>query len=243
MRQPPASRPVGYQRWNHLLFLHWQVEACEIQATLPSGLTVDLHEGAAYLGIVPFFMQRIRPAFLPPVPWLSWFLELNVRTYVHDAADRPGVWFYSLDCNQALAVTLARQFFHLPYFRSRMSACRAGDTVDYRSQRREEPGPPARYLWTPHGAAKEAEPGSLEFFLAERYALFCAAPSGQLYEGRVHHAPYRLRETQVQEWSLQPASMAGFQLSYPPCSALAADYVDVAIHSLVPIASAGDTPT
>ncbi len=89
LRELPDAAPVGRQRWKDLLFLHWQVPVEAVQARLPEGLTLDVHEGAAWLGVVPFFMQRIRPVYLPPVPWLSWFLELNVRTYVHDREGRP----------------------------------------------------------------------------------------------------------------------------------------------------------
>jgi hypothetical protein len=75
---------VGKQRWSELLFAHWKIDAPTVQATLPRGLFVDTFAGDAYIGVVPFFMQRVRPAWLPPLPWISWFLELNVRTYVHD---------------------------------------------------------------------------------------------------------------------------------------------------------------
>ena len=103
------------QRWAGLLVLHWPIEISLIQDRLPPGLHVDTFNGQAWIGVVPFFMQRVRPTGLPPVPWLSWFLELNVRTYVHDDAGNPGVWFFSLDCNQPVAVEIARRAFHLPY--------------------------------------------------------------------------------------------------------------------------------
>lgn len=99
------------QRWEKLLFLHWAWDAAEVQRTLPLGLTVDTFEGRAWLGVVPFFMRDVRPAWVPSVPGISNFLELNVRTYVFDGRGRPGIWFYSLDCNQRLAVRAARTFF------------------------------------------------------------------------------------------------------------------------------------
>ncbi len=104
------------QSWDHLLFLHWVLSPARIQETLPPGLWVDCHDGQAYLGIVPFFMMRIRPNGLPSVPYLSHFLECNVRTYVHDEQGTPGVWFYSLDTNRWLAHWIARNFFKLPYY-------------------------------------------------------------------------------------------------------------------------------
>ena len=232
VRQRPAAAAIGYQRWNHLLFAHWKIEPRAVQAILPRGLFVDAHEGAAYVGVVPFFMQRVRPAWLPSLPWISWFLELNVRTYVHDARGQPGVWFYSLDCNQPLAVAIARRFFHLPYFHARMSAKRQDAAIDYRCQRRGETGGPWRYEWRPGPHAAPAEPGSLEFFLIERYALFSTDHAGRLYEGRVHHAPYRIHTPIVSELSASPARLAGFDLQGEPVSVLGAHSVDVSIFPL-----------
>nr|WP_256199118.1 DUF2071 domain-containing protein [Verrucomicrobium spinosum] len=125
-----------YQTWSHLLFLHWEWDAAAIQRTLPSGLHVDTFGGSAWVGLVPFFMRNIRPRYLPAVPWVSYFLELNVRTYVHDDEGRPGVWFYSLDCNQPLAVWTAQTFFHLPYQHARMTAeFGTGKEIHYRCHR------------------------------------------------------------------------------------------------------------
>lgn len=234
-RARPAGIAVGHQRWNHLLFAHWTVDPAHIQATLPPGLFVDTHEGAAYVGVVPFFMERIRPAGLPPLPGLSWFLELNVRTYVHDDAGRPGVWFYSLDCNQPIAVAIARGFFHLPYFHADMAAERTDDGGwSYFSQRR---GSRRRdhFVWTCDPTAfTPAQPGSLDYFLAERYRLFSVDDHGDLHSGKVHHAPYRLQRPHVRAWSGEVARLAGFELRGPPDSLLAAAAVDVAIFPLRP---------
>ncbi|RYD26824.1 MAG: DUF2071 domain-containing protein, partial [Verrucomicrobiaceae bacterium] len=129
MRVRPAGRPVMFQRWSGLLFLHWRMNPEEIQRRLPHGLHVDTFGGKAWVGVVPFFMERIRPVGIPAVPWLSWFLELNVRTYVYDDKGRPGVWFFSLDCNQPVAVEFARKIFHLPYQHAAMNAEGAGGGV------------------------------------------------------------------------------------------------------------------
>ncbi|MDP4593007.1 MAG: hydantoinase B/oxoprolinase family protein, partial [Beijerinckiaceae bacterium] len=119
-----AAYPVMFRQWRDLLFLHWEYPVEAIQATLPNGLFVDTFAGKAYLGVVPFFMQKIRPRFLPAVPGISDFMELNLRTYVHDKAGVPGVWFYSLDANQWMAVQIARRFFHLPYEYAKMKSSR-----------------------------------------------------------------------------------------------------------------------
>lgn len=189
-RERPPRKWSMHQTWRDLLFLHWRVEPERIQRTLPAGLFVDVHDGAAWIGIVPFFMRDIRPRWCPWVPGFSAFLELNVRTYVYDAAGTPGIWFYSLDCNQSLAVWGARTFYHLPYRHARMAAPATPDgTIAYSSRVKRSP-------WhcdvTYRLAAEEriASPGSLEFFLLERYVLFAANRAGRLFTGRVHHRPY-----------------------------------------------------
>ncbi|MCF7688407.1 MAG: DUF2071 domain-containing protein [Cephaloticoccus sp.] len=192
----PAGRPVMQQQWAQLLFLHWSWDPAVIQRTLPAGLTVDTYEGKAWVGLVPFFMRHVRPAGWPPVPGISNFLELNVRTYVHDAAGRPGVWFYSLDCNQWLAVKVARTFFHLPYEHAKMSAriCPEDGAVDYLAQRRgiSATAGASRFRYRLAGTTVELEPGTLEFFLLERYRLFAFDQrKSRLLSGQVAHRPYQ----------------------------------------------------
>lgn len=226
--EKPQGRPVGFQRWSDLLFLHWEIEAASIQETLPDGLYVDTFEGKAYLGIVPFFMEKIRPVFLPPVPWLSWFLELNVRTYVYDGEGRPGVFFYSLDCNQPVAVALGRRFFHLPYFRAKMSATRDGALIDYHGKRQGALNAACRYTWLIEEEKHEAAVGSLEFFLVERYRLFTSTGKS----GLVHHRPYRIGNADLRAMTTLPAEQAGFELRGLPVSILCADAVDVQVFAL-----------
>lgn len=207
-RTPPRGLSVLNMRWEHLLFLHWRWDVRAVQATLPAGLMVDTFDGTAWLGIVPFFMRRVHPPGLPCVPGLSDFLELNVRTYVRDARNVPGVWFYSLSCNQPLAVALARRLFHLNYVHARMSARVSGETVFYESFRPRSPL--AKFRYRPAGVFRETEPGSLEFFLAERYVLYSVNSEGRLFSGKVHHVPYATAPAEVSEWSFQPAGTDGF---------------------------------
>ena len=209
--RPPAG-PVMFQQWRELLFLHWEYPVVEIQRTLPEGLFVDTLAGKGYLGIVPFFMQNIRPRFLPAVPGLSNFMEMNLRTYVHDHAGVPGVWFYSLDANQPLAVAIARRFFHLPYEHATMRSSRTADgAIRYQSQRRgdEANGEGCVFEYAPGAELPTAAPASLEFFLIERYRLYAAA-GGHLWRGAVFHQPYPLCRARVTAWNEHLLSLNGF---------------------------------
>lgn len=229
----PGGCPVMRQRWAGLLFLHWPVAPALIQARLPEGLFVDLYAGQAWLGVVPFFMERVRPVGLPPVPGLSWFLELNVRTYVHDAAGRPGVWFFSLDCDQPLAVEIARRVFHLPYEHASMQVVRRGNRVDYACRRRSVGAEVARFDYELAGTSMPAAARSLDHFLVERYLLFSARRDGGLFCGRVHHPPYQIAPAVCNGWSAAPLAWDGFpRPAEPPVSALVAAPVDVRIFPL-----------
>ncbi len=201
-----------YQRWSDLLFLHWEYSAESIQATLPEGLFVDTFGGKAYLGVVPFFMQNIRPRFLPAVPGLSDFMELNLRTYVHDRAGVPGVWFYSLDANQWLAVQIARGLFHLPYEYAKMTATRTPEgRIRFASARTgaKANGKTCAFDYTPAAALPQSAPDSLEFFLTERYRLYSLAPDG-LRRGAVFHQPYPLTRATLGGWDEHLLTLNGF---------------------------------
>jgi len=236
----PESTPVMRQRWRHVLFLHWALHPAEIQQTLPPGLTVDVRDGHAWLGVVPFFMQGVRPNRLPAVPGISDFMELNVRTYVYDAQGRPGVWFYSLDANQWLAVKVARAWFHLPYHHAVMTADWSADhrEVDYRSRRRRS-STLTRFVYRMPALSetRPAAPGSLEFFLVERYRLFASdRSSGILLTGRVWHEPYQVGPAEVGVWDPVMAGLAGFDLDgRPPDHICASPGPDVEVHDLGPV--------
>jgi len=231
VRKQPSRSHVMLQRWEKLVFLHWRWDPAELQRTLPPGLYVDTFHGDAWLAIVPFYMRGIRPRFCPPVPSISHFLELNVRTYVHDEQGRPGVWFYSLDCNQALAVWTARTFFHLPYQHAIMRAETRDGWIDYGCQRRDASSE-SRFRYRIANEPHAAEPGSLEFFLAERYLLFSRTPRG-IRCGQVHHAPYPLAETKLEAWDVNPLLQAGFvDPQRPPDHIIGSAGVDVRVYPL-----------
>jgi uncharacterized protein len=180
------------QSWDDLLFAHWRVEAEAVQGLVPAGLEVQQHDGSAWLGVTPFVLTGFRLRGTLPLPVISTFPELNVRTYV-TAGGKPGIWFFSLDTSRRGAVEAARRLFKLPYFHARMSVAHRGERVDYASARRDGARPflfEAGYRGT--GAAFEPRPGTLEHFLTERYCLYAYDASG-LHRAEIHHPPWRIR--------------------------------------------------
>jgi uncharacterized protein len=234
-RQPPLKgSAVMFQRWFHLLFLHWPIEPETIQRTLPAGLHVDTFSERGWIGIVPFFMGGVRPFALPGVAGLSNFLELNLRTYVCDRQGRPGIWFYSLDANQPLAVWVARLCFALPYQHATMRADIEGGQVAY-SSRRLGSVETLHYSYCPAAELAEAGFGSLDFFLLERYRLF-ARRGGRLMTGRVYHAPYRLGKVIVYELDKRLFKLDGLEIpSESPAHAAYVRRVDVSVYPIGPV--------
>jgi uncharacterized protein len=209
-----------YQSWGKLLFMHWPIDAEILRPLIPAQLSIDTFEGQAWIGVVPFTMWGIRASFLPPIPGASAFHELNVRTYVHHRGV-PGVWFFSLDAASSLAVWGARTFYHLPYFDATMGLVQKENTIDYSSVRSETrtastyaqffagdgEGFSARFdsaqfqnlpraklemSWNVGERLPPAEPGSIEFFLTERYCLY-SQNRGAIYRSHICHDPWRLQ--------------------------------------------------
>lgn len=200
LQQEPAGKPVMFQTWRDLLFLHWEWDPAEIQKRLPPGLHVDTYGEKAYVAVTPFFMNDVRASFLPEIPGTANFLELNVRTYVYDRNGVPGVWFFSLDCNQNLAVLMARFFYSLPYYSADMEAQLDSGFYQYRCHRAGE-REAATFHYRKEDEAVSAQPGSLPFFLAERYVLYAySEKAGKLYSARVHHAPWQLFRAHLGKW-------------------------------------------
>ena len=236
-QQAPDEFPVMKQRWAELGFFHWAVSPELIAQRLPKGLYVDTFDSKGWLGVVPFLMQRVRPVGLPPLPWLSWFHELNLRTYVFDDSGNPGVWFFSLDCNQPIAVEIARRMFHLPYNHARMRSKITTHTVEYYSSRKSHASNDAEFKYSRPAAPEPAILGSLEWFLVERYTLFSADSKGKIYSGRVHHDPYQIEQMSYGECSTLPFSLNGFsEPETPPISLISAKPVDVTVYPLKSLA-------
>ena len=207
MRLPPTDhRPwevpdspwVMRQTWSKLLFAHWSLPAEIVRPLIPAPLTLETYDGQAWIGVVPFYMSNVRPRYLPAVPWLSFFPEMNVRTYV-TYGGKPGIWFFSLDATQPIAIELARRFFFLPYMNAQMSCKQIAGQVEYRSQRTRKNEYPAAFhaSYRPVGEVYESAPGSLDEWLTERYCLYSIDPQGRLYRGEIHHEKWKLQAAEA----------------------------------------------
>jgi uncharacterized protein YqjF (DUF2071 family) len=182
--------------WHDLLFMHWPISTTIIRSLLPSGLELDLFDGRAWIGVIPFYMSGVRPRLVPSVV-ASKFPEVNVRTYArHDG--KSGVWFFSLDAASRLAVWGARRFFHLPYHFAAMSVSISQNTVDYRSERLASPETRLVARYEPVGTPARSAAGSLEHWLTERYCLFAVNKRGKIFRGDIHHQPWSLQCAEVE---------------------------------------------
>jgi uncharacterized protein len=184
----PSSPWANAQSWIDLAFLHWRVDADEVRKLVGRSVELDTFDGEAWLGVTPFLLSDFRLRGMPPVPRLSTFPELNVRTYV-TRDDKPGIWFFSLDAASTIAVEGAKRLYRLPYHRAQMSCRRAGDHVHYESARA---GAAFSGNYRGTGALFQAEPGTLEYFLAERYCLY-TEDGGRGYRANIHHPPWDLQ--------------------------------------------------
>ena len=206
------------QSWHDLLFAHWQVDAAALRARVPAQLPLDLFDGQAWVGVVPFDMTNVAPRFVPSVPGISAFPELNVRTYV-TVDGKPGVYFFSLDAESSIAVALARQLLKLPYYVASMDVSREGGWVDYWSERHADADArPAEFegRYRPVGDVYFAEPGTLDHFLTERYCLYNVEDSGRAYRLDIHHPRWPLQKAEAEITINTMAHAAGIELPDAP---------------------------
>ncbi|MGB2589064.1 MAG: DUF2071 domain-containing protein [Candidatus Acidiferrum sp.] len=209
----PAGNWVMAQSWLDLLFAHWPVPVSALRALIPTRLEIDTFDDAGWVGVVPFRMAGVRLRGTPALPWLSAFPELNVRTYV-SADGKPGVWFFSLDAANPIAVAIARAWFHLPYFRARMSCEEHEGWIQYRSVRTHHEAVSGALVgrYRPIGTVVGAKSGTLEHFLTERYCLYTTAGRGRIIRGEIHHAPWPLQAVEAELSQNTMAEAAGIRL-------------------------------
>lgn len=197
MSERPSGQPLMHQSWGKLLFMHWPIAEEILRPLIPSSLQIDTFDGTAWIGVVPFTMWDIRafPPYVPKIPFLNTMHELNVRTYVSSDGE-PGVWFLSLDCNNAAAVFGARKSYFLPYFNATISLQQKDQTIEYVLTRRDKPAARFSSSWNIGQPIAETRPGTLPFFLTERYCLYSNRKS-KVYRSRIFHRPWQLSTASV----------------------------------------------
>jgi uncharacterized protein YqjF (DUF2071 family) len=205
--------------------MHWAVEPEVIRPLIPKRLELDVFDGKAWLGVVPFRMSGVAPIWSPDLPGLSAFPELNVQTYVRDPIDeahggKPGVWFFSLDATNRIAVRGARWLFHLNYVDANIRLTRQTENGDewirYSSRRRQtslqaelETG------YRPVGGVLNAL-SDLETWLTSRYCMYTANRSGKILRGEIDHSPWPLQQAECRIERNTMTDWLGFPLPDQP---------------------------
>lgn len=216
------QRPwVLSMRWRELLFMHWPLPPSLLKPLLPPGVTLETFGGSAWLAVVPFRMAQVRPRLLPSVPGMSSFPELNVRTYVQ-VQGRPGVWFFSLEARNPVAVWIARRGFGLPYYRAQMRVFRRGDTTSFYSARRHRGASPAYFSghYRPRigETGDETSDSDLTRFLTARSCLYSTDRVGRVLRADIFHAPWALSaaEAELERPPSEMTAQLGFALPDTP---------------------------
>lgn len=224
---PVPKRPwIMVQVWRDLLFAHWSLPPAVIRPLVPERLALDTFDQRAWISITPFHMS-LRMRGLLPLPGMCDFPELNCRTYV-SVGGKPGIYFFSLDTANRMAVWGARTFYHLPYFHADMRVEKRADSISYSSSR-------GRARWRATYASVSGlrcpQPGSLDYFLAERYCLYTVW-KGRTYRGEIHHVSWPLQDASVRIEENTVAAAAGIQLPRTPSAVAFAQELKVLLWNL-----------
>jgi uncharacterized protein YqjF (DUF2071 family) len=211
----PDAPWVLKQSWNDLMFAHWRVARDRLRELVPSDLEIDTFDNEAWVGVTPFRLTDMSPRGIPPLPWVSSFDEINVRTYVvRDGI--PGVYFFSLDANSAIAVAGASSVFHLPYFLADIQVDNDRGRLSYTSRRQQGAVAQFSAQYSADGPLFESQAGTLEHWLTERYCLYTHDSARQAYRVEIHHVPWQLQTAEADITINTMAEAAGLR-----CAAMA----------------------
>lgn len=192
---PMPEKPHALvQEWRNLTFMHWEVEPEVLMPHIPKGLEIDLFQGKAYVGTIPFVMKNVRPRMLPSLPGVSTFPEFNIRTYVTKNG-KPGVLFITLDAQSRITCWHAPRSYGLPYRYAKCSLDASDDKYSWKSRRTSD-GVELEGECEIHGESRVAEKNSLEYFLFERYSLY-TEHRGKLHMAYTLHAPWVFKDGNV----------------------------------------------
>jgi uncharacterized protein YqjF (DUF2071 family) len=223
------------QTWERLAFLHWRVPEHELRRVVHPAIPIDTFDGSAWLGVTPFTVSGLHVRHTPPPPAVANFHEINVRTYA-TIDDRPGIYFLSLDASSRLAVEAARRAYRVPYFQADIQVEQDDGRTGYRSERTQKDGPPAAIEadYGPKGEVYNAEAGTLDHWLTERYCLYTLDDDQRVHRGEIHHPPWPLQTGAATVKRNTMASPYGIELHGEPLVHYAARQ-DVVFWPLQPV--------
>lgn len=224
---PPNSQWFLSQSWNDLLFIHYAFDPLILRQLVPDALTLDLYDGAAWITVSPLCTSHMRPSGIPPLPGLSFFPQVNLRTYV-TLGGKPGLFYLSVDAANLSAVWFARMFFRMQYWHSAIQISGATiharrseeSSIHFRSSRLHGPtsskgSPKFDVVYSPEGEPHWARAGSLDEFLTERYCAY-SWNRGKVYRIEVHHQPWPLQRARVEIRTNSLADRFGLMLPAEP---------------------------
>jgi uncharacterized protein YqjF (DUF2071 family) len=205
------------QRWRHILFAHWQVLPELLLPHLPTGLELDTREGAAWISVVAFHLERVRLRGLPPLGFCSNFLELNLRTYVRLNGE-PAIYFLSIHAGNRLAVGLARRLTPLPYAFAQMTYDRQHHDWRFESHRPRSKGGQLLFQaeFSPVVGRREVKADSLDAWLLERYVAYVAGEHGRLRRMSVQHPPWQVQDVVLRSAATELGQAWGLNLEHQP---------------------------
>ena len=192
----PTKQWTYYQEWNDAVFLHWQVDLQELQKIVPADLDIDLYEGKPWVSLVAFTMEKIRPRNLPPFSPISYFDEINIRTYVKNDS-KAGVYFLSIEGGNRISCKVARTLSELPY---RHSTLKRQGTLFHSENRQFKDRMTIKY----EVGQELKEKTDLDRWLTERYALYHNTKTS-INEFEIHHI----------EWPIYTLYIKEIEIEYP----------------------------
>jgi len=193
----PNSPWTMKQIWSDLLFAHYPIKFEVLRKLVPEALHLDSYNGMCWIGVVPFRMSGIRLRGLPSIPGTDQFPELNVRTYV-TLDGKPGVYFFSLDAANWLAVKGAKTLYHLPYWHADMEIKNSGTNIEFNSKRLQDNEIELACSYRPISEPFQASKGSFEEWMVERYCFYTLNSSGVPLRCDILHEPWRLQEAEAE---------------------------------------------
>lgn len=201
-REMPLKRDVMLHNWRNVLFMHWSVPAVEIQKRLPKNLFVDTYRDQAFVSLVSLYLKDVKFSLLKSFDGLN-FPGLHYRTYVYDEKGEPGIWFFSVEEGNRLGALAAAHVFSMPavYSQLKLSEEELTHRIHVENDSRK---PKAELIYIIGEPTHPAEPGSLEFFLLERYIVF-AEKRGRVVSAKVNHHPFSIFDAVLEKWDAHMA--------------------------------------